>query len=124
MSRSPFTCKLMCTLFVLTGLMTESARVVHALTCPEVSKGLVPCVTYLSTRSSFGHCCTQIRLLNSKAKTTSDRQGVCRCLTSLAAQFRIRHRLDFNLVKQLPGKCNVNIRYSITTENPNCSQVK
>ena len=96
--------------------------VVQALTCNEVSNALIPCVAYMVNRSSPGHCCTGIRSLNSKAKTTSDRQFVCNCLKNLAGTFRKKHRLDFNLVKGLPAMCNVNIRYSITTQSPNCAQ--
>ncbi|OMP06131.1 Plant lipid transfer protein/Par allergen [Corchorus olitorius] len=107
---------IICTLFVLIGFMDA------AVTCPQVSNALVPCVTYMATRSSFGHCCTGIKQLNAGAKTTSDRQNICRCLRSLAGQFVRRHRLDFNLAKKLPAMCNVNIRYSITTLNPDCSK--
>ncbi|XWS08372.1 hypothetical protein CRYUN_Cryun41cG0074000 [Craigia yunnanensis] len=123
MSRSSLTCKLICT-FVLIVLMAEAPIVVRAQTCNEVSKALIPCVTYMATRSSFGHCCTGIKSLNSKAKTTSDRQRVCNCLKNLAVGFRKRHRFHFNLFKALPGMCQVNIRYSITTQNPDCSKVK
>ncbi|XP_022764419.1 non-specific lipid-transfer protein 1-like [Durio zibethinus] len=122
MSRSSLTCKLICT-FMLIFLMTDAPILVHAQTCPEVSQMLMPCVTYLATRSSFGHCCTGIRSLNSKAKNTAARRQVCNCLKNLGAQFRMRHRLDFNQVQRLPVMCKVNIGYRITSLNPDCSQV-
>ncbi|XVF00354.1 hypothetical protein REPUB_Repub03eG0278000 [Reevesia pubescens] len=121
MSRSSLTCKLICT-FVLIVLTTEATLVVHAQTCNEVSKDVIDCVTYLATGSLGGHCCTGIRHLNSIARGTVARRNVCNCLKNLANQFRRRHRLDISQVRQLPGKCGVNINYLITSLNPDCSK--
>ncbi|XP_061370728.1 non-specific lipid-transfer protein 1-like [Gastrolobium bilobum] len=84
-----------------------------ALSCGQVVTTAAPCVAYLKGSSGGavpGPCCNAIRTLNS-AKTTPDRQAVCRCLKPTVLNLP---GLNPNNLAGLPGKCGVNLPYKVT----------
>ncbi|XP_061370729.1 non-specific lipid-transfer protein 1-like [Gastrolobium bilobum] len=86
----------------------------HAVpTCGQVTSTVTPCVSYLIGSGSAvpAPCCNGVRTLNNQAKTTPDRQAVCRCLKPIAKNIG---GLNPEKLASLPGKCGVNFPYKIT----------
>ncbi|XP_022722663.1 non-specific lipid-transfer protein P5-like [Durio zibethinus] len=111
--------KVVCAL-VLCMLVVEPMSIT-ALSCGDVDKQMTPCIKYLQNGGNLPpSCCTGVRALNSEARTTSDRQTVCKCLQDAAKTIT---GLKANLAEGLPGKCGVNIPYKISTST-NCNNVK
>nr|KYP44727.1 Non-specific lipid-transfer protein [Cajanus cajan] len=81
--------------------------------CGEVQFTVAPCIRYLRSPNERvpGICCNGARSINNRAKTTSDRRGVCRCVKS-----NVLNLPGLNLAKlaALPGACGINLRYKIT----------
>ncbi|KAK1562142.1 hypothetical protein Q3G72_007035 [Acer saccharum] len=63
-------------------------------------------------------CCNGIKAINSIAVTITDRHYACECLKDLAKSLS---GINAALAASLPGKCGVNVTYSISTSN-NCAQ--
>ncbi|MGD7340702.1 non-specific lipid-transfer protein [Ralstonia pseudosolanacearum] len=92
------------------------------ITCGQVATSLGPCLGYLrggAGPSPPAGCCNGVRSLNSKARTTPDRQAGCNCLKSLARTSGI----NANYASGLPGKCGVSIGYPISL-SVDCSKVR
>jgi len=85
-----------------------------ALSCPQVQLKVVPCLAYLRNPgpSVPAPCCNGLRGLNNQAKTTPDRQSVCRCLKTTALSLS---GLNAPALAALPRKCGVNLPYKIST---------
>ncbi|KAJ6765409.1 NON-SPECIFIC LIPID-TRANSFER PROTEIN 10-RELATED [Salix purpurea] len=85
---------------------------------------LVVCAVVMaaSTAKAAISCNQAIRGLNSAARTTPDRQGVCTCLKNTASQFAYNSR-NVALAAGLPGKCGVKLPYKIDPST-DCKSVK
>lgn len=91
----------------------------EAITCPQVSSNLVPCVTYLQSGGAVStRCCNGVRNIVSAARTTADRRVTCNCLKSSAAAYR---RINQGYAAALPGKCRVYLPFKISTSF-NCAR--
>ncbi|XVE80755.1 hypothetical protein DITRI_Ditri15bG0005800 [Diplodiscus trichospermus] len=111
--------KVVCAL-VLCMLVAEPMATT-SITCGVVASRLAPCVNYLQNGGTLpSNCCAGVKTLNSQARTTSDRQTVCRCLQDAAKNI---NGLKTQLAEGLPGKCGVNIPYKIS-KSTNCNNVK
>ena len=81
--------------------------------CGRVQITVAPCIGYL--RGPGGGvpaaCCNGVRSINKEAKTTPDRQGVCRCLKTTALSLP---GLNLAPLAALPSKCGVNLPYKIS----------
>ncbi|PNX86681.1 non-specific lipid-transfer protein [Trifolium pratense] len=84
-----------------------------ALPCGQVQLTLTPCLGYLRRPgpSVPPPCCNGIRSLNNQAKTTPDRQSVCRCLKSTALSLP---GLNLPAAASILAKCGVNLPYKIS----------
>ncbi|RHN46667.1 putative plant lipid transfer protein/Par allergen [Medicago truncatula] len=93
-----------------------------ALSCPQVQLTVVPCLGYLRNPgpSVPAPCCNGLRGLNNQAKTTPERQSVCRCLKTTAQSLS---GLNVPALATLPKKCGVNLPYKISTAI-DCNTVK
>ncbi|KAG4992850.1 hypothetical protein AAZX31_09G253500 [Glycine max] len=90
--------------------------------CGRVQITVAPCIGYL--RGPGGGvpaaCCNGVRSINKEAKTTPDRQGVCRCLKTTALSLP---GLNLATLAALPSKCGVNLPYKISP-TIDCNTVK
>lgn len=81
--------------------------------CGRVQITVAPCIGYL--RGPGGGvpapCCNGVKSINNQAKTTPDRQGVCRCLKTTALSLP---GLNLATLAALPSKCGVNLPYKIS----------
>lgn len=81
--------------------------------CGRVQITVAPCIGYL--RGPGGGvpapCCNGVKSINNQAKTTPDRQGVCRCLKSTVLSLA---GLNLATLSALPSKCGINLPYKIT----------
>ncbi|PWA83489.1 plant lipid transfer protein/Par allergen [Artemisia annua] len=103
---------------VVVGLHAVEGEV----TCDQVVSNMAPCATYLtSNRDSVpSGCCRGINSLNNAARTTPDRQAVCRCLEQTASQLS---DVDPEKARSLPEKCGVNLPFEISPRT-DCSTVE
>ncbi|KAB1224631.1 Non-specific lipid-transfer protein [Morella rubra] len=89
-----------------------------AVSCGQVASALAPCISYVTNGGAVPpQCCSGIRTINNSAKTTPDRQAVCKCLKSTAGSIS---GLKPGLVAGLPAKCGVNVPFKISTST-NCA---
>ncbi|MGD7201736.1 non-specific lipid-transfer protein [Ralstonia pseudosolanacearum] len=88
-----------------------------AISCGQVYSSVSSCYGYLRGGPLAPACCSGVKSLNSKARTTPDRQAVCACLKNLAKG------VNLSLAAGLPGKCGVNVGYPISP-SVDCSKVK
>ncbi|KAF5196936.1 Non-specific lipid-transfer protein [Thalictrum thalictroides] len=101
-------------------LVTAPYAAEGAISCGQVVSSLRSCVPYLQGKGPLPpSCCAGVRSVNNAAKTTPDRQAACGCLKSAASSFRVIP----GLASGLPGKCGVNIGFSISP-NVDCSKVR
>ncbi|KAK4425050.1 Non-specific lipid-transfer protein 2 [Sesamum alatum] len=91
-----------------------------AIGCGTVASYLNRCLPYLTRKGALGGCCNGIKGLYAAAKSTPDRQSVCKCVKSFAASVR---GVNPGNAARLPGQCGINIRYKI---NPSidCSKLQ
>ncbi|KAK4800337.1 hypothetical protein SAY86_020824 [Trapa natans] len=95
-------------------LVMASPKAVTAITCGQVASKLGPCLPYVKgTGASIvpPPCCSGIKFLLQAAKTTLDRQTICKCLKSFAGSVP---GVNYSLVAGLPSKCGVSIPYKIS----------
>ncbi|XP_024187132.1 non-specific lipid-transfer protein 1 [Rosa chinensis] len=105
---------------VLVCLVVGAPLASHAVTCGQVSESVRPCTIYLRNGGTVpAPCCNGVRYLSNWAKTTIDRQSVCRCLVAAA---RSNCGLKLNLVAGLPIRCGVRLPYTISPDT-NCDEV-
>ncbi|CAN6468059.1 unnamed protein product [Victoria cruziana] len=110
MASSSFFVKLSC--FVV---MVALVGVTAATSCNSVYSQLMPCMGYVTGGGILppsGSCCSGIKSLKSGLKQAADRQAACRCLKDLGSRYA--GAVDFNVVKNLPGKCGVSLPYKIS----------
>ncbi|GAB4856245.1 hypothetical protein Ancab_014172 [Ancistrocladus abbreviatus] len=111
------------TLVVHIGLMVVAAPAAEAaMSCGTVAQYLSPCLDYLRSGGAGTvpvPCCSGIKSLNDAAKTTPDRQAVCRCLKSAAAAFSG----STGVAAGVPVKCGVHIPYKIDPAT-DCNKVE
>ncbi|KAF5202181.1 Non-specific lipid-transfer protein [Thalictrum thalictroides] len=112
--------KLICVL--VAGMLVASVPYAQALTCNNVYTSLYPCLSYISGNGGPVPipCCTGIKSLNAAAKTTPDRQTVCRCLTQIA---KGATGINTKLIASLPSQCRVYIPYTLSP-NIDCSKIR
>ena len=92
-----------------------------ALTSNQVRSALAPCVAYLTKGGSpTAKCCNGIKNLNTAANNTPARQQAC---TYIKALYKSVKGIQAGFAKALPGKCKVNVGYSIDP-SINCRNVK
>ncbi|XP_059463670.1 non-specific lipid-transfer protein 1-like [Corylus avellana] len=118
---SSFVVRLTCV--VLVCMMVYAPLADAAISCGQVQSSLLPCITYVRNNGQGApppSCCSGIVAVNNGAKTTTDRQTVCDCLKKAASALS---GVNPNIIAGLPGKCNVNIPYKISTST-NCKTIK
>ncbi|GMI96023.1 ARABIDOPSIS THALIANA LIPID TRANSFER PROTEIN 1, lipid transfer protein 1, LIPID TRANSFER PROTEIN 1 [Hibiscus trionum] len=111
--------KLVCGL-VLFMLVVEPMATT-AFSCGDVVSQTVGCIGYLQNRGGNrppSGCCNGIRNVIRLARTTRDRQTVCRCLQTAARAFS---GINYRLVGGLPAKCGVRIPFKISPST-NCNR--
>ncbi|CAK7339021.1 unnamed protein product [Dovyalis caffra] len=92
-----------------------------AISCGQVTSSLSQCIGYLQRGGAVPPpCCGGIKSLNSQARTTPDRQGVCNCLKSLAGRVS---GINYGYAAGLPSKCGVSVPYKISPST-DCSSQK
>nr|A0AT30.1 RecName: Full=Non-specific lipid-transfer protein 3; Short=LTP3; Flags: Precursor [Lens culinaris]AAX35808.1 lipid transfer protein 3 precursor [Lens culinaris] len=92
-----------------------------AVSCGTVTGDLAPCIPYLTGGAGpTDSCCAGVKKLLAAAPTTADRQAACNCLKTAAGNI---NNLNPGNAAALPGKCNVNIPYKISTTT-NCNTIK
>ena len=93
-----------------------------AITCGGIVSKLSPCLPYATHKAPAlpPACCSAISSIKAAASTTADRQAACSCLKSVAGKYA---GLDLGLVSSIPGKCNVNIGYPLST-TVDCTMVQ
>lgn len=83
-----------------------------AVNCGQVASGVAPCLGYLRNVAPLTPtCCSGIRALNGAARTTADRQTICKCLKAAAGNIR---GVSLPIASGLPGRCGVRIPYKIS----------
>ncbi|KAI4356143.1 hypothetical protein L6164_000190 [Bauhinia variegata] len=94
-----------------------------AVTCGQVVRYLMPCVSYVTNGGNVpAECCNGIRSLYGMAQTTQDRRSVCSCIKGAINGIPYTGT-NIGLAASLPGKCGVNIPYQISP-NTDCSKVQ
>lgn len=99
--------KAMCVVLIAALLVAAEA----AVTCNTVVSSLSGCLAYVTNTGPLGGCCSGVTGLYNVARTTPDRQTICRCIKSVAASYP---GIDFGKAAGLPKLCNVNIPYKIS----------
>ncbi|KAJ9543336.1 hypothetical protein OSB04_023043 [Centaurea solstitialis] len=91
--------------------MVVVAPYADAITCGQVTSSVVPCFGYLSKGGPMPPaCCRGVVGLNNAAKTTADRQTVCRCVKGI---FVSTPGINLGNAASIPSKCGVNIPFKI-----------
>ncbi|TRO76387.1 hypothetical protein FKB34_17190, partial [Glycocaulis profundi] len=102
-------------------LMTLSAREAEGVTCGEVVSAVAPCLGYLRNGGAPpAVCCSGVRGLRNKARTTADRKTICNCLKSASSSYR---GVSGNYAASLPGKCGINFPYKISPST-DCNRIQ
>lgn len=89
--------------------------------CKEINASLQPCLEYVKGSGGIlppAACRDGVKFLFSGAKTTSDRQTICKCLQETTRQI---NDIKENLVSGLLVICGVKIPFPITG-SLNCSK--
>ncbi|KAK8684802.1 hypothetical protein V6N13_040818 [Hibiscus sabdariffa] len=113
--------KLVCGL-VLFMLVVEPMGTA-ALSCVDMASQTVACMGYLQNGGGNrppSSCCNGVRNVIRQARTTRDRQTLCRCLQNAARAFS---GSSYRLVESLPGKCRVRITFRINPST-DCNRVR
>ncbi|KAK4771269.1 hypothetical protein SAY87_031801 [Trapa incisa] len=91
------------------------------MTCGQVASGVAPCLGYLRNVGPLTPtCCASIRSLNNAARSTDDRQSVCKCLKAAATSIK---GISLPVAGSLPSKCGITIPYKISPST-DCSTVR
>ncbi|KAH6809233.1 hypothetical protein C2S51_027016 [Perilla frutescens var. frutescens] len=86
--------------------------------CRTVYDRLNPCYDYVTGNRPLGGCCGGVKRLYNEARTTPDKQSVCRCLKDVV---RTHSRINVAKAANLPRLCGVTIPYRISL-NIDCSK--
>ncbi|KAK0584846.1 hypothetical protein LWI29_019643 [Acer saccharum] len=88
------------------------------VSCDQVISNVSPCIMYLRSIGPLTPtCCNGIKVLNSAAVTTPNRQQICNCLKNAA---KSASGINPTLAAGLPGKCGVNNPFNISPST-NCA---
>ncbi|VVB12798.1 unnamed protein product [Arabis nemorensis] len=94
-----------------------------AVSCNTVVSYLYPCAVYVARGGVIpGSCCTGIRMLNGQARTSSDRQGVCRCIKNALVGVSYTAR-NLKNAATLPVKCRISLPFKIDPST-NCNRIQ
>lgn len=108
--------KLACLVVLCLALAT--APFASAITCGQVTTSVAPCLGYLQKGGMPSRgCCSGVKGIFNSAKTTADKQAVCKCLKGAAGQIPGLNQAN---AQSLPSKCGVSIPYKISTST-NCA---
>nr|XP_043609851.1 non-specific lipid-transfer protein 1-like [Erigeron canadensis] len=103
---------------VLTTLFTPE---VEGVTCGEVVSAVAPCLGYLRNGGAPPSvCCSGVRGLRNKARTTGDRKTICNCLKGASSSYK---GVSGNYAASLPGKCGINFPYKISPST-DCNRIQ
>ncbi|KAF3777277.1 Non-specific lipid-transfer protein 11 [Nymphaea thermarum] len=93
-----------------------------AIDCVAVDLTVQSCVPYLTSKDSSStpsdSCCKGMKTVKGLGKERGDRQRVCGCLKSAAANLP---GINPDTVPKLPGKCGVDFGYPIAMDT-DCSK--
>ncbi|KAL9236151.1 hypothetical protein vseg_010852 [Gypsophila vaccaria] len=93
-----------------------------ALGCNVVAQSLFPCLNYFEAGGAGkvpNRCCIGIQNLNYQAKTTQDRQAVCKCLKDTANALK---NINIGLAASIPSRCGINLPYKLDPST-DCSKI-
>ncbi|KAF9606765.1 hypothetical protein IFM89_028141 [Coptis chinensis] len=98
-------------------LMFESGQ---SLTCTEVNKSVLPCVSYLTggVDKPAPECCAGVLQLKLVATTTELKRMACNCIKQAASHYS---NLKDSAISDLPSKCGTTISFSVS-RNTNCNK--
>ena len=112
--------KSMVAVFLAAAVVLMAAEASAAITCGQVGSSIAPCVSYVTGKGALtSGCCNGVKGLNNMARTTADRQAVCRCLKSLAGSIK---SLNLGVASGVPGKCGVSVPFPISLST-DCNKV-
>ncbi|KAL8482966.1 hypothetical protein ACS0TY_025863 [Phlomoides rotata] len=111
--------KLMCMILIAAAVVAPAAEAAVA-GCGTVVSYVAPCLPYVTGRGPLGGCCGGVKGLYNAAKSTADKQTVCRCLKQVAGSYP---GVNYGKAGGLPGQCGVNIPYKISPST-DCSKVR
>ncbi|KAL7147792.1 hypothetical protein ABFS83_06G131700 [Erythranthe nasuta] len=105
-------CALLMMICILVIIITCPAEVESAaITCSAVVTRITSCIGYVQRGGAVTPaCCDSLKSLNDEAKTTTDLQAACRCLTALIPSVSPNP----SLVNSLPDKCGIPFPYRYT----------
>ncbi|KAK8684800.1 hypothetical protein V6N13_040816 [Hibiscus sabdariffa] len=113
--------KLVCGLVLFMSVVEPMGTA--ALSCGDVVSQTAACIGYMQSRGGNrppSGCCNGVRNLNRLARTTRDRQTVCRCLQTAAKAFS---GINYGLVESLPARCGVRVPLKINPST-DCNRVR
>ncbi|KAH7553959.1 hypothetical protein ACOSP7_029098 [Xanthoceras sorbifolium] len=112
------TCLVLVSMMVIAPKCTKAA-----ITCGQVVNSLTPCINYVANGGAVPpECCNGVSALYNAARTTPDRQTVCKCLKQAISGVPYSG-FNLGLAAGLPGKCGVNIPYKISPST-DCNRVQ
>ncbi|TLO84140.1 hypothetical protein FEG29_18465 [Acinetobacter baumannii] len=105
---------------VVVACMVVFAPNANAITCGQVTGGLLPCLGYLRNGGPVpAACCNGVKGLNNAAKTPADKKIACNCLKG---SYSAIGGINAANAGNLPGKCGVNIPYKISPST-DCNKI-
>ncbi|XP_039050593.1 non-specific lipid-transfer protein 1-like [Hibiscus syriacus] len=109
-------------LIVYMAAMSAVEAAEAAVTCSNVVRHLLPCVSYVQNGGQpAAQCCNGVKTLLAQAQTKTDRQNVCRC-TKSAIKGIPTTRFNLANAASLPDKCNLHVPYKISPST-DCNKV-
>lgn len=107
---------MMMVMFMVMTIIAPHAEGV--IQCNDVYGKLSPCINFaIGSGPLTGECCNGVKTLYSAAKTTPDRQGICKCLKQVSGG---GPSVNTGNIQSIPGKCGVNLPYKISP-NMDCA---
>ncbi|XP_038900062.1 non-specific lipid-transfer protein 8 [Benincasa hispida] len=105
-------------LFVILFLFLQDSKA--AISCNDVTKDLMPCVSYLVSGSGKppSACCDGAKALSSAATTSADKKAACQCIKSAASNVNYNAKL----AQDLPSNCGISLPFSISA-GIDCSKI-
>ncbi|KAG6593344.1 non-specific lipid-transfer protein 8-like [Cucurbita moschata] len=91
-----------------------------AISCNDVTKDLMPCVSYLMSGSGKppSACCDGAKALSLAATSSDDKKAACECIKSVAGSVKYNAKL----AEDLPGNCGITLPFSISA-GIDCSKI-
>jgi len=105
---------------VVLCMVVVAAQTVEGIKCRRVEAMLAPCAIFLQYGGPVPvRCCSAVRILkDAAAGDTLSGRYICNCLKVFAGAIS---GLNPNNAEALPGKCEVNMPYKISTST-NCDR--